>query len=233
MKIAVVQHCLRANGNEDALALSAAVSSAASRGASLVILPHVASLSANGGTGERLLGEALENIPVLCIVPRLSDESTSLSLVVELPAPADGGDPLGKALLAIGDACFDTAGLQKAVSADLDIAVLAPMNQTDLQAEAMLEHAIALSDSLAGVVVIAECAGADALEAGHGGSAIVMLGEVLAEAFSGDSLLLAELSVPFPAPEPREPLPPVPPLLAQRMDRHKGSLLEEHGPDLS
>ena len=113
------------------------------------------------------------------------------------------------------------------------LAVLSPRSETDLQAEAMLEFAIELSDSLAGVIVIAECSGAEPLEVGHGGSAIIVLGEVVAEALSDDDVLIAEVPTPFPQPSPREPLPAVPPLLAQRFDLHSGRLSVEHGPDLS
>jgi hypothetical protein len=41
------------------------------------------------------------------------------------------------------------------------------------------------------------------------------------------------VAVPFPQPEPREPLPAVPPLLMQRLAHHRGALPAEHGPDLS
>ena len=233
MKIAVIQHRLRGDAIEDASALGAAAASAAARGASLVVLPFVARLIAGDGEGERLLGDALSTVPALILVPRVEAESSALALLAELPAPADGTDVLGTAALAIGDACFDSEQIAVLAAGNPRIAVLSPESQTELQAEAMLEYAIALSDSLSGVIAIAECAGGDSLEPGHGGSAIVVLGEVLAEAFGGDDVLLVDVPMPLPRPEPREPLPSVPPLLAQRLANHRGRLVAEHGPDLS
>ena len=210
-----------------------AVTSAASRGASLIICPHVASLRSDGGGGALLLSELLADVPALTLVPDVDPESGGLALVVSLPGVEGASEGLGNAALVIGDACIDPAEIVGLCAQRPSLAVLSPRSQTDLQAEAMLEYAIALSDSLTGVVVIAECSGAEPLEAGHGGSAIVVLGKVLAEALAPDDVLIADVAVPFPEPKPREPLPPVPPLLAQRFALHRRALALEHGPDLS
>ena len=233
MRIAAIQHRLRGDAAEDARALAAAASSAASRGASLVVCPHVASLRSGGGEGAVLLGELLADVPALCLVPDVDPESRGLALEITLPVIEGAPDGLGMAALVIGDACIDPGEMAALSAKRPGIAVLSPRSQTDLQAEAMLEYAIALSDSLSGVVIVAECSGAEPFEAGHGGSAIVVLGDVLAEALAPDDILIAEVPVPFPEPKPREPLPPVPPLLAQRLELHHGLLSPGHGPDLS
>ena len=233
MRIAAIQHHLRADAAEDARALADAASLAAARGASLIVCPQVASLRSDGGEGAALLGELLEDVQALCLVPDVDPASRGLALVVTLPGVEEAPDGLGIAGLVIGDACIDPAEIAGLCAQRPSIAVLSPCSQTDLQAEAMLEYAIALSDSLSGVVIIAECSGAEPLEPGHGGSAIVVLGEVLAEALAADDVLVADVAVPFPEPKPREPLPPVPPLLAQRFQHHRGVLALEHGPDAS
>jgi hypothetical protein len=143
------------------------------------------------------------------------------------------GGQSGVASLIFGDACMDGTEIARVAKQSPSLVVLSPGSETDLQAEAMLEYAIGLSDSLAGVIVIAECSGGEPLEVGHGGSAIIVLGDVVAEALVEDDLLVAEVPQPFPQPSPREPLPPVPPLLEQRVAHHTGHTGIEHGPDVS
>ena len=128
---------------------------------------------------------------------------------------------------------MDRASLGEVASRHPSIVVLSPRSETDLQAEAMLEYAIALSSSLAGLMVVAECSGAEPLETGHGGSAIVVLGDVVAEALADDDILVADVALPLAEPHPREPLPVVPPLLAQRVAHHAGRIAVEHGADVS
>jgi hypothetical protein len=175
----------------------------------------------------------LAEVHAMCLVPDVDPATAGLAFSIDLPGTPDAPDGLGRAGLVTGDSCFDPAQIAGLAAEKPGLVVLSPCSQTDLQAEAMLEYAIALSDSLSGVIVLAECSGAEPLEPGHGGSAIVVLGEVLAEAFSDDAVLTADIAVPFPQPEPREPLPAVPPLLTQRLAHNRGVLPSEHGPDLS
>jgi hypothetical protein len=80
-----------------------------------------------------------------------------------------------------------------------------------------------LSMSLASLVVVTECAGAEPGAVGHGGSAIIYLGEVLAEAMSqDDETLYAEIELPLGRPEPPAPLPAIAPILSQRVAHHRG-----------
>ena len=103
------------------------------------------------------------------------------------------------------------------------VAVLAPRSENDLQAEAVMELAIGLSESLASLVVVTECAGAEPGDVGHGGSAIIHLGKVIAEAMGqDDETLLADIELPLSRPEPPEPLPVIAPILSQRVAHHRG-----------
>jgi hypothetical protein len=140
-------------------------------------------------------------------------------------------DPLsaGEALAAVGrcevltgDAAIDPEVHRRLAANPPDVLVLAPESESELQAEAAIEVAIGLSLSIAGLVIVLESAGAEPGEPGHGGSAIVLLGEVAAEALQEDEALVAQIPVPIPYPEPRAPLPAVPPLLLQRLAHHRG-----------
>jgi hypothetical protein len=234
MKIAAIQHRVRETAEEDVRALAEAAVAAAGRGAELIVLPDVASLLRGDGEGHALLATLMRDVSALCIVPSPDPDLRGVAIAAALPdsiASAVGGS--GVAGFFVGDACMDAAEIARVAEQSPAFAVLSPRSDTDLQAESMLEFAIALSDSLAGVVVIAECSGAEPLEVGHGGSAIVVLGEVVTEALADDDVIIAEVLQPFPQPSPREPLPKVPPLLAQRVAHHTGHLPPEHGPDLS
>jgi hypothetical protein len=117
---------------------------------------------------------------------------------------------------------MDTRTLTLVAESGADILLLAPGSESELQAEAVLELAIGLSTSVASLVAVVEADGAELGVAGHGGSALVYLGEVLAEAMAGDDVLVADVVTPIGAPEPRSPLPQIPPLLAGRLAAHEG-----------
>jgi len=141
---------------------------------------------------------------------------------------------IGRVALLSGDAAIDPAEHALLLSATPDVLVLSPGAESDIQAEAVLELAIALSISLASLVIVAERSGAEPGESGHGGSAIVLLGEVLAEALSDEDVLFAEVPVPLPTPAPRAPLPETPPILAQRLAHHRGErMTADYQADLS
>lgn len=234
MKIAAIQHRVRLSAEEDARALAEAAVAASARGAEIVVFPDVPSLQHDDATGHALLTSLVRDVPAFCIVPSVDPHTRGIAIVAALPARFSAGDgELGVAGLLFGDACMDAAELARVAEQMPVFAALSPRNDTDLQAEAMLEFAIGLSDSLAGVIVIAECSGAEPLEVGHGGSAIIVLGDVMAEALLEDDVLVVDVVSPFPQPSPREPLPAVPPLLSQRVARHHGHTAIEHGPDVS
>ncbi|MHB1340787.1 MAG: hypothetical protein ACYC77_02080 [Coriobacteriia bacterium] len=151
-----------------------------------------------------------------------------------ISARIDGAEHLGSVVMLEGDAALDPVEHARVLAGAPDVLVLAPGAESELQAEAVLELALALSTAVAGLVVVLEHAGADAGEPGHGGSAIVVLGEVVAEALGDDDVLIAEVPVPVPSPEPRSPLPQLPTILAQRLAHHRGEKLPTDYPaDLS
>lgn len=233
MRIAVVQHRLRDTPAEDARALAAAAVNAADRGADFVVFPEALSLHTESPERE-LLNQLLKTVPAFCLLPHVGPDVAGLGFVTTLPAGYGVPDGLGPIALLVGDACMDPAELPAVAAARPALATLVPRSETDLQAEAVLELALQLSSSLSGLVLVAECAGAQAGEPGHGGSAIVLLGELVAEAGEGDDILLADVMLPIPQPSPREPLPPIPPLLAQRFAHDLGrTLVPEYPADLS
>lgn len=143
---------------------------------------------------------------------------------------ADGAGLLGVIVRLDGDAALDPTEHARACAEKPDILLLSPGAESELQAEAILEVAIALSTSCAGLVVVLENAGAVAGEPGHGGSAIVVLGEVMAEALSDDDVLIADVPVPVPSPGPRSALPELPLILKQRLAHHRGETLPTEYP---
>lgn len=129
---------------------------------------------------------------------------------------------IGTCVVLAGDAAIDPDVHRKVAADPPDVLVLAPASESDLQAEAAIEVAIGLSISVAGLVIVLDFSGAEPGSPGHGGSAIVLLGEVAAEALLEDDALLTDIPVPVPQPKPRAPLPAVPPLLLQRLAHHRG-----------
>lgn len=160
---------------------------------------------------------------VLPTIPSISTPPEALFAAAKAPAA------FGQVLELHGDDCIDPAALLAARDSAPAVAVLRPQSENDLQSESFLELAIALSDSVAGLVIVAECVGAEPGDPGHGGSAIVVLGEVLAEALGDDELIFADVDIPVGRPEPPEPLPEVPLLLRQRAAFHAGHKLEVPG----
>jgi len=214
MRIAVVQHLFRATPEQDLDALSESVARAVEAGADAILLPGVHVLRDGPLAGEswRRIEDAAPGTPVFAV----TDDSGAAG-------PSSSGEIalLGKTLFLRGDACVDPDVHAGIASRSPDTIVLAPGSESELQAEAVLELGLALSTSLAPLVIIVEPDGAARGEAGHGGSAIVQLGEVRAEALAGDDLLLADLEfVPGP-PSPRDALPEVPTVLAQRLHAHR------------
>ena len=141
------------------------------------------------------------------------------------PVAVQGMEAFGRVVVIAGDAAIDSEQHRRLAADPPDVLVLSPGSESDLQAEAVLELAIGLSVSLAELVIVAETSGAAPGSPGHGGSAIILLGEVLAEAVFEDQILTVDIDLPVLAPEPRAPLPAIPTLLAQRLAHHKGERL--------
>lgn len=218
MRLAVVQHLTRPAPAQDLEALAIDTARAVERDADVVMLPAVPALY-QGPLGEELY----------CRIEQLAPDAEAI--VAQPSNPGEIGFTLrdvaglGRCALLWGDACIDPEVLAAAGAAAPGLALLAPASESDLQAQAALELAIGLSTSLASVVVVVEPDGADIGEPGHGGSAIVHLGQVLAEAMTGDDLLIADVPAPLGPPEAAGPLPEIPPVLLQRIAAHRGQRL--------
>lgn len=226
MRFAVAQH---ASSPDSSVTAVPVVRAALERSTDLVICP------ASMGVAAEEIASALDRVvgagTATYLLPTAEAQPPGSAAVVDFgPVFPD----LGRMAVFVGDACFERAEWLAAREAGVTAAVLCPLSESDLQSEAALEVAIALSESLCGLVIVAEAAGADSGEPGHGGSAIISLGEVLAEGFSEPDVLVAEVALPAGMPEPPELLPELPTLLAQRLASHAGRRLEVDYPaDLS
>jgi len=219
VKIAVVQHRLRGTGAEDASALLGAAEVAADAGAEFTVYPEVPSLHGDDNPDRVMLFLQLGGVAGQRLIPQLPESEPGFA---GLAAAPDGLEGLGTMALLVGDGCVDVAEIKRLADSSPDLAILIPRAESELQAEAFLEYAIALSDSLAGLVIVAESSGGGFGEAGHGGSAIISCGKVLAEAVSEEDVLIAEVDLPLVQPEPREPVPAMPLILEQRRAAHRG-----------
>lgn len=164
---------------------------------------------------------AFDTSPETALAEAKAQGAETVVLPLESGVPA-GLDALGRVVALEGDACFDATTFEALAADPPDVLVLRPRSESDLQAEAALEFAIALSESVAGLVLIAETTGAAPGEAGHGGSAVVWLGDVVAEGLADTDVLIAGIALPLVEPEPREPLPKPAPILLQRLANHTG-----------
>lgn len=231
MKIAVIQHQLRPAPAQDLEALVLSAARADALGADVVVVPDVRPVHAGplADELERRLAEAVTRARVVEVAPDAEGDMAGAGLWRVWDEP-----DIGRVALLSGDGCIDSAVLRRVSEQAPGIAILSPCSESELQAEALIETAIALSTSLASVVVIAETDGAPPGAVGHGGSAVVHLGELLAEALSGDDLLVVELPTPLGPPEVPLALPAITGVLAQRHAAHRGERVQVDYPaDLS
>lgn len=212
MRLAVIQHLLRKMPAEDREALVASVLRVARAGAHVVLIPDAGAFL-DDTCMQELQRQVAADAPDTALF--LASEAACASGAV-----MQNNGPLGRTALLCGDACMDPAEHTKLWPCELDTLVLAPESESELQAEAMLELAVGLSTSLAPLVAIVEPIGALLGEAGHGGSAIVQLGEVHAEAVLEEEFVLADVELVCGPPSPRDPLPEIPFVLEQRLRAH-------------
>lgn len=221
MNIAVVQHRPSPDAVADAHAVASEVALAAEGGAELIVLPSLDSFA--DPAARRAFTEATRSLPAGLVVPLVEPGVRAhVFTATELPTITER---LGPVALLYGDACMDAAVLERTAAEKPSVLILVPKSEGELQAEAMLELAIGLSESAAGLVMVAETIGGDFGEPGHGGSAIVLLGDVMAEAMEAETIM-ARVSEPVPVPEPRDAVPAVPTILQQRLANHEGRHLD-------
>lgn len=232
MRIAALQHRLRESAAQDVDALVASARNAAEAGAELVVFPEVLSIGGDASEERQRLYELLDAVPGQRLIPNVGAYVVGFGLVSE---PLEAFPELGKIAMLVGDSCMTGVELIRMLGDSPSVALMAPRSESDLQAEAVLELALGLSESLAGLVIVSECCGSDPGDIGHGGSAIIHLGKMLAEALGDDDeLLIVDIDVPIEQPEPREALPAIPPILTQRTATHRGEKPEVDYPaDLS
>ena len=217
MNIAVIQHSLSGSDETDAAALANAAADATDMGAHVVIFSPAP-----------VLADASDGDPVVRVFDAIGEAQAEKVVYLNPAAVPDGVHIatlplLGNTALFVGDACMDYQEILTASGKKPQVAIFAPHSENDMQAEAMLELALGLSSSLAGLVIVVDCSGGEPGEPGHGGSAIVQLGEVLAEAIGeDDQTLTADVGSPIPQPEPRELLPQIPTILSARLAHHHG-----------
>ncbi len=216
MRIAVLHHRCRGDAAADVAALTEAARSACEQDAEVIVCPRPPSLA----------GMPLDEREVL--LAGIDGCAEGAALLVSFAADDDSTGrivetPLGTTALASGDACLRPETASRIKEARADSVVWRPGAESELQAEAILEYALECAPALAGLVVLAECSGTVVHPAHDGTSAIIHLGELVAESASADDeVLMVDVEVPLPAPEPDLALPEPPPMLVQRIAAHEG-----------
>lgn len=207
----------------DLAALLSLAEQAEDEGVDVIVFPRVPGLTYESGLMSAFAENVVERAPQVSIV-------ASCAAVDRTGHPLPVDTRLGRALLLSGDDCIDPALFPSIEAMGLEALVLQMDTESPLQAEALLEHALDASLSFAGLVLTACLVGDARGVSSHGGSAIVHLGEILAEAGSGEDLLIARVAVPVPLPVRRGPRPVLPPVLAQRIAAHGGAKLRPDYP---
>lgn len=216
MRIAVVQHRMRAHERMDLAALLSLSEEAADQGVQAIVYPCVPGLAAS----VTLLPAFVENV---------LERAPGITMIAPCVAPRRVGPPkpvpttLGSTLVLAGDECIDPATYPAIEAMGLDALVWQVDPESSLQAEAILELAMDASLSQAGLVLVASTAGRARGIESFGGSAIVHLGELLAEAGGDEELLVAEVNVPVALPARRAPRAVPAPILQQRLAVHRGA----------
>jgi len=215
MKVSVVQHQLREHVRMDLAALLSAVQVAADKGSRLSACPCVPGLEGN----EHIISAFRENVDhyapgVSVVCPCLSVEDTGVL--------RSSHTPVGKTVVLIGDDCVDPELYESVAASEPDALVWQFDSESSLQAEALLEYALDCSLSLSGLILVASTVGAARGHEGHGGSAIVHMGEIVEEAGSGEEVLVADVDVSSLQPLEASRIPTLSPILTQRLDVHRG-----------
>ncbi|HEX9093928.1 MAG TPA: hypothetical protein VF902_08090 [Coriobacteriia bacterium] len=214
MRIAVVQHRIRTHERMDLAALLSLAEQAADEDADVVVFPCIPGLLPGAGLLEAFAANVLDRAPQVsllspCVAVRRRGTVQSIAT------------RLGRTAVLAGDECIDAGLFADLEALELEALVWQMDTESALQAEATLELALDASLSLAGLVLVSSLAGEARGLHSFGGSAIVHLGELLAEAGDDEDLLLADLSTPVALPVRRGPRPVPAPVLTQRLAVHR------------
>jgi predicted amidohydrolase len=197
----------------DLAAMLSLAEQAEDEGADVIVFPCVPGLTYESGLMSAFAENVIERAPQVSIVASCAVRDRS-------GHPLAVPTRLGRTLQLGGDDCIDPAHFATIEAMDLEALVLQMDTESPLQAEALLEFALDASLSHAGLVMTACLTGEARGVKSFGGSAIIHLGEILAEAGSDEDLLIARVPVPVALPVRRGPRPVLPPVLAQRIAVH-------------
>lgn len=216
MRIAVLQHRLRAHERMDLAAMLAESEHAAEQHVQVIVFPRVPGLTADRGLLDAFYRNVEERAPgVGWIRPSMRHQGDG-SL---RPATT----PLGRTLVLDGDDCIDPALFAAVQEAACDALVWLFNAEDPLQAEAALELALDASMRLAPLVVIATVTGHARGVLASGIGAVVRLGEIVAEGGSGEELIVANVPPPAGFSERPRGLPEPAPVLMQRLAAHRAA----------
>jgi predicted amidohydrolase len=215
VKIALVQHRIRNHERMDLAALLSMSEQAEDEGADVIVYPCVPGIGYASQLMTAFAANVMERAPQVSIVAPCAARDLGGRLH---PAPTR----LGSTLVLAGDDCIDASLYPEVESLGLEALVWQMATESPAQAEALLELALDASLSQAGLVLTACLYGEARDISSSGGSAIVHLGEILAEAGEGEDLLLADVHIPVLLPERRGRRAVPAPVLQQRFAAHHG-----------
>jgi len=227
LRIAVVQHRVRTHERMDLAALLAMSEHASDEGAQSIVFPRIPGIVPGSPLLEAFFRNVAERCPgMYCIRPRMRHRT----------GEAMGCTPtaLGRTIVLADDDCIDPALFPHIQALDCEALVWMLVSEDDLQAEAVLELALDASLTLAPLVIVVSVTGHARDVDAHGLSAIVHLGELVAEGGEGEDLLIADLGLPAAMTQKTRRLPEPTPVLLQRLAAHRGTKAPvEYPADLS
>lgn len=227
MRIAVVQHRVRTHARMDLAALLEASETAADDGAQVIVYPRLPEMGTDSPMLDAFFRTVQERCPGLQWVrPRIRYHAGES---MECRPTA-----LGTTIVLVDDDCIDPSLFEGIQGLGCQSLVWLFSAEDDLQAEAVIELALEASLTLAPLVLVVAATGEARGANAHGTSAIVYLGEILAEGGAGDDVLIADVAIPGEWAARSRMLPELMPVLSQRLAAHHGRKVEVDYPaDLS
>lgn len=216
MRIAVVQHRIRTHERMDLAAMLALSERASDEDAQVIVYPCVPGLDA----GTTLIPAFARNV---------EERAPGTTMISPCAASHRTGPPeavptaLGRTVVLAGDDCIDPDLFSLIREMGCEALVWQFDAEDALQAEACLELALEATLTLAPLVVVASVLGIARGVDARGTSAIVHLGEILAEGGPGEDLLVADIPARSTAPGLGKRLPELAPILQQRLAAHHGA----------
>lgn len=198
----------------DLAALLALSERASDEGAQVLVVPSVPGLFSNDQLAAAFARNVEERVRGLVVLPPAVTHRAGDDIATRPTS-------LGRTIVLEGDACVDADRFAAIQAATPDTVVWLFNAEDELQAEAMLELALDASTTLAPLVIIAAATGEGRALSFAGTSAVVHLGEIVAEGGRGEDLVLADVRVPSMLSEHARRLPEPAPVLVQRLAAHR------------